>query len=133
MVAQQLKDFLALTERQFSTKLKTIQSYNGTEFMCLTQIFKEQGVVHETSCVHTPQKNRRADRKYRHILNVARTLRFQANLPIVFWGECVLAAGHLINRTPSSSARAEKAIQIITWPTSKIVAYPSIRMSRLCS
>ena len=28
-------------------------------------------------------------------------LRFQAHLPIYFWGECVLAAVHLINRTPS--------------------------------
>ena len=27
---------------------------------------------------------------------------FQANLPIKFWGECVLAAAHVINRTPSS-------------------------------
>lgn len=101
LVSQQIKDFLILIERQFSKKVKTLRSDNGTEFMCLTQFFKEQGIIHETSCVHTPQQNGRAERKHRHILNIARALRFQANLPIEFWGECVLTAGHLINRTPT--------------------------------
>ncbi|WZZ71964.1 hypothetical protein YC2023_083334 [Brassica napus] len=102
LVSQQIKDFLTLIERQFSKKIKTLRSDNGTEFMCLTRFFKEQGIIHENSCVHTPQQNGRAERKHRHILNVARALRFQANLPIELWGECVLAAGYLINRTPSS-------------------------------
>ncbi|KAL0293085.1 UNVERIFIED_CONTAM: Copia protein [Sesamum calycinum] len=38
-----------------------------------------------------------------HILEMARALRFHARLPINFWGECVLAAVHIINRLPSKA------------------------------
>lgn len=59
-----------------------LDSVNGTEFMCLSRFFLESGILHETFCVHTPQQIGRVERKHRHILIVARALRFQANLPV---------------------------------------------------
>ena len=102
LVSQQIRNFLVMIEDQFSKKVKIIRSDNGTEFTCLSRFFREEGVIHETSCVYTPQQNGRVERKHRHIFNVARALRFQANLSIEYWGECVLTAGYLINRTPSA-------------------------------
>ncbi|XP_010425119.1 PREDICTED: uncharacterized protein LOC104710243 [Camelina sativa] len=91
-----------LAARVHIALIHVIRSDNGTEFMCLTPYFQEHGILHQTSCVDTPQQNGRAERKHRHILNVARACLFQGNLPVKFWGENILIATHLINRTPSS-------------------------------
>ena len=61
----------------------------------------------------TPQQNRRVKRKHRPILDVARALRFQGNLPIKFWGECVFIAGYLINRAPSLILKAKTPYEIL--------------------
>jgi hypothetical protein len=91
-----------MVRRQFGADIKIVRSDNGTEFGGpLSDFFISQGIIHQTSNVDTPQQNGRVERKHRHILNVARALRFQANLPISFWGECILTAVYLINRTPT--------------------------------
>ncbi|XP_075101910.1 uncharacterized protein LOC142177334 [Nicotiana tabacum] len=71
----------------FSASIKTIRSDNRLE-LCNSQcntLFTSLGVVHQSSYVHTPQQNGVAERKYRHLLEMAMALRFQANAPLKFW------------------------------------------------
>ena len=52
-----LPNFCALAQRQFGRSVQTVRSDNGTEFMCLSKYFSANGIIHQTSCVSTPQQN----------------------------------------------------------------------------
>ena len=58
-------------------------------------------ILHQSSCAYTPQQNRVAKRKNRHLVETARTL-LHHKVPQRFWGDAILAACYLINRMPSS-------------------------------
>ena len=93
--------------------MKIIRTDNGTKFTCMKNYFLENGIIFQTSYTGTPQQNVCVERKHQHILNVARALRFQGCLPIDFWRECVLTAGYLINRTPSSVLNGKTTYRMI--------------------
>lgn len=101
---QTLQKFMFYVKNQFKSSIKILRSDNALEFdtsLC-QQFFSANGITHQTSCIRTPQQNARVERKHRYILETARALRFQANLPLSFWGDCVMTAVHLINRLPNS-------------------------------
>ncbi|OMO87137.1 Integrase, catalytic core [Corchorus capsularis] len=102
-VSHYLIMFCNMIATQFGKKVKQIRTDNGPEFQsnCMLDYYKEHGIVLQTSCTDTPQQNGVVERKHRYVLETARALRFQANLPIRFWGECVLTATYIINRLPS--------------------------------
>ncbi|KAI9195862.1 hypothetical protein LWI28_018837 [Acer negundo] len=96
-----LKRFFSYVFTQFESHIKTVRSDNGGEFISLRSFFQDNGVLFQHYCVYTPQQNGVVERKHRHILQVARALKFQAQLPTQFWEECALTAVHIINRLPS--------------------------------
>ncbi|GKE02074.1 putative RNA-directed DNA polymerase, partial [Tanacetum coccineum] len=107
--------FLILIHNHFNRKVKTVRSDNGTEFVNkrMFDMFFELGIFHQTSCSHTPQQNRIAERKHRYLLNVARSLVFQGGIPLRFWSDCVLTVVYLINRLPSSVLNGKSPYELV--------------------
>lgn len=68
---------------QFSTKIKIFRSDNGTKYTNrhFFEYIRNQGIIHQISCVGIPQQNGVTEKKNRHILEVTRALMFQMNVP----------------------------------------------------
>lgn len=74
----------------------------GGEFQGLTSFLNEHGIHHKVSFPYTPQQNGLAERKHRHIIEMALSLLGQANLPSVFWDDAFTSACFIINRLPAN-------------------------------
>lgn len=98
-----IKDFTAYVENQYSTSIKAVRTDNALE-LCegeLKDFFVVKGIVHQKTCVYTPQQNEVVERKHKHIIETSGALFFKSKLPPPeYWGECILCSVHLINRMP---------------------------------
>ncbi|XP_075079668.1 uncharacterized protein LOC142164824 [Nicotiana tabacum] len=72
-----LKQFFCMVKTQFNTCIKVIRTDNGKEFFNhqWSEFLQGHGVIHQSSCVHTPQQNGMVERKHRNILDTARDSR----------------------------------------------------------
>jgi hypothetical protein len=72
-----------------------------------TRILRSESTCHlrefsiKPTCPYTPEQNGIAERKNRHLLEVARSMMILINVPKYLWGQAVLTATMLINRRPS--------------------------------
>jgi hypothetical protein len=97
------KLFLILVNTQFSTIVKIFRSDSGGEYMSndFQSFLQTKGIISQRSCSYTPQQNRVAGRKNRHLLDVVRTLLIETSIPSKFWVEALTTTTYLINRLPS--------------------------------
>jgi len=110
-----LKQFIPLIQHQFGATVKVFRSDNGSEFFnsdC-DALFNSCGIIHQSSCVYTPQQNGLVERNHKHILEVAKAIRLQGHLPLKFWGECVQNVVYVINRLPLSVLNGKSAFELL--------------------
>lgn len=89
-----------MVETQFESKVKMVRSDNRPEFR-LVEFYAFKGIIHQTSCVATPQQNGIVEGKHQHILVVTKALLFKAELPNCYWTYDAAHAVHIINRLPT--------------------------------
>ncbi|RVW52614.1 Retrovirus-related Pol polyprotein from transposon TNT 1-94 [Vitis vinifera] len=96
--------FYAEIQTQFNISIRVLRSDNAREYFSapFTSFMSHHGILHQSSCAHTPQQNGVAERKNRHLVETTRTILLHSNVPFRFWGDAVLTACYLINCMPSS-------------------------------
>uniref|UniRef100_A0A2N9E312 Integrase catalytic domain-containing protein n=1 Tax=Fagus sylvatica TaxID=28930 RepID=A0A2N9E312_FAGSY len=104
-VLDSFKHFKSTMENILDCKIKLLRSdcggeYSKSEFQSFCS---SAGILHQFSCPHTSQQNGVAERKHRHIVDMALTLISQSSLPLNLWPYAFSTAVFLINRLPSVS------------------------------
>lgn len=79
------KKICSMVKPQFEKDVKVIWSNNREEFISTAfKFYAKKSIVYQTSLPWTPQQNGRVRREHGNILNVARALIFQGDLPKCF-------------------------------------------------
>ena len=68
-----------------------------------TTYLRKEGIRQELFCQHTPQQNGVAERKNRHIVEVARATMNEKNLPKSYWLKAANTTAYLMNRCTTST------------------------------
>ncbi|KAK2967234.1 hypothetical protein RJ640_002061 [Escallonia rubra] len=122
-----------LSQPTFNASIQTLRTDNGKEYFqsILGEYLQTNGIIYQSSCPETPQQNGVAERKNRHLMEVARSLMFTMQVPKYLWGEAVLTASYLINRMPSKILKFTSLMSKLqlqeTYPTFRSVSSIPLR------
>ncbi|TYK01779.1 Cysteine-rich RLK (RECEPTOR-like protein kinase) 8 [Cucumis melo var. makuwa] len=126
------QNFYHAIETQFHKQIAILQSDNGREFQNhnLSEFLASKRLVHQNSCAYTPQQNGVAERKNRHLLEVARSFMLSTSLPSYLWGDVILTAAHLINRMPSRILHLQTPLECLqeSYPSTRLVSEVPLRV-----
>ena len=121
------QSFHSMISTQFQSKIQILKTDNATDYFnsIIGPYLSKHGIIHISSCVDTPQQNGIAERKNRHLLEVARSIMFSNNVPKHFWGEAILTATYLINRMPSRVLKFKTPRQVLLEVHPHILSFSS--------
>ncbi|KAL0326872.1 UNVERIFIED_CONTAM: Retrovirus-related Pol polyprotein from transposon TNT 1-94 [Sesamum angustifolium] len=108
------KKFKNLVEKQSGRSIKVLRSdrgkeYNNSEF---DKFCEEEGIEHQTTVSYNPQQNGVSERKNRTVMEMARSMLQEKNLPKAFWAEAVYTAVYLLlNRCPTNAVQTMTPIE----------------------
>ena len=96
--------YITESEREQNAKVLQIRMDNGGEYSSNESIAKLQqaGIKRKTTCPYHPQQNGVSERLNKTLLNKIRSLLLKSSRPHRMWGEVLLTANYLKNRSPTA-------------------------------
>lgn len=102
-VAEVTKQFILEVENVQNVKVSKIKCDGGSEYLKLRNWAKSRGTILDVTPKYTPQNNGKAERLNKTLCNKMRALLYDSKLGYEFWGEALLTACYLTNRSPTKA------------------------------
>jgi transposase InsO family protein len=95
----------AIAEAECGRKLRVLRTDNGDEFTTVefASYCADEGVQRHYSALYIPQQNNVVERRNQTVVGMARALLKQRGMPAVFWGETVMTAVYILNRSSTKA------------------------------
>jgi transposase InsO family protein len=99
--ADAIKRFKAMAELESKRSLRTFRTDRGGEFTstALGKFFQDHGVQRHLTAPYSPQQNGVVERRNQTVVGMARSMLKAKGMPNRFWGEAVLTAVYILNRS----------------------------------
>ncbi|GBP53403.1 Retrovirus-related Pol polyprotein from transposon TNT 1-94 [Eumeta japonica] len=113
---EKFKEFKNQVEKQLECHIKCLRSDNGLEYVnsSFSEFLKNNGIIHQSTTPYTPEQNGVSELHDRTLVEKAKWLLINANLPKMYWAESIHTATYLINRSPTRSLKYETPEEIWT-------------------
>jgi transposase InsO family protein len=99
-----IEAYVTMAENQYGKTVKIIRTDRGGEFWNkkVEEFCREKGIIHQKTNPYSSQENGIAERLNKSLMEKARSMLEDAFLEKKFWGEAVMTANYVRNRTVSS-------------------------------
>jgi hypothetical protein len=104
-VADSIRRAQAAVEMECGRKLRLLCTDNGGEFTAaeFTSYCADEGVQHHYSAPYSPRQNDIVERLNQTVVGMAQALLKQRGMSAVFWGDVVVTAVYILNRSPTKA------------------------------
>ena len=107
------KRFKQLVEKQVDKQIKILRTNNGGEFALreFNSFCEIEGIQFQLIIPYSPQKNGESEQKNRTVMEMARCLIFEKDLPLKFWAEAVNTSVYLLNLLPTKALKGKTSFE----------------------
>ena len=99
----EFQKFKAMVEKQAGGQLKILRCDNGSEYVSreFMNFCNKEGIQHQLTVPYTPQQNGVSERKNISVMEMARCLLYEKDLPKQFLAEAIKTSVYLLNMLPT--------------------------------